>query len=463
MFLGREAELEYLNRQYEKKGSQMLVVYGQRNAGRTALIRQFGKDKELLFLYARSCSGREQRYLWAGECEACRMSMEKYPSYFELLWQLSKSAGKKLVLVIDGFENAVKNDPAFMKELADFLKDQGSVQELLILLSSSSVGFVENAMVSRIGEAALSISGFLKVKELKFEALQEYFAGYSLKQCLETYAVLGGLPGLWKHFSRELSPEENMIKKVLDKEGFFINEVFHYVNDELRETGVYHTILASLASGRQKLNDLHLHTEFGRAKISVYLKNLMELELVEKIFSYDTDGKANTQKGVYRIGNPLVYFYFRYIYSSLSAFQSLSSQEFYERYVKPECLFLTEPAMRRMCLERLQTQNEGGELPFCFTRFGEWVGKIGTIDIVAQDEAGHTLLVLCNCEKPLLTMDDYEWLMFLAKKARLMPQYIILYTLGEFDQAIQRLGQENGKVCLVTLGKDRFKIENNPV
>ena len=441
----------------------MLVVYGQRNAGRTALIRKFGKDKELLFLYARSCSGREQRYLWARECEAYRISMEKYPSYFDLLWQISKSLSKKLVLVIDEFENAVKNDAFFMKELAEFLKDQGTVQDLLILLCSSSVGFVENAMVSRIGEAALSISGFLKVKELKFEALREYFPAYSLKQCLETYAVLGGLPGLWKHFDPELSPEKNVITRLLDGEGFFFNEVFHYVNDELRETGVYHTILASLASGRQKLNDLHLHTEFGRAKISVYLKNLMELELVEKIFSYDTDGKANAQKGIYRIGNPLIYFYFRCIYTSLSIFKNLPPQEFYEKYVKPEYSSFVEPAMRGMCLERLQAQNERRELPFHFTRFGEWVGKIGTIDIVAQDEAGHTLVAMCNCEKPLLTMDDYEWLLFLAKKARLEPQMIILYALGEFDQDIQRLELGDEKVCLVTLGKNSDNSEGNPV
>lgn len=463
MFLGREAELGYLNQQYEKKGSQMLVVYGQRNAGRTALIRQFGKEKELLFLYARSCSGREQRYLWARECESYRMSMEEYPSYFELIRQISKPSGKKAVLVIDEFENAVRNDASFMRELADFLKDQGTVQELLILLSTSSVGFVENTMVSRIGEAALSISGFLKVKELKFEALREYFPEYSLEQCLETYAVLGGLPGLWKHFERELSPRENVINKVLDREGFFFNEVFHYINDELRETGVYHTILASLASGRQKLNDLHLHTEFGRAKISVYLKNLMELELVEKIFSYDTDGKANTQKGVYRIKNPLVYFYFRYVYSCLSTFVSLSPREFYVKHVEPEFSFLMEPAMRGMCLEQLQVQNESGKLPFRFTRYGEWVGKIGTIDIVAQDESGHTLLAMCNGGKPLLTMDDYEWLLFLAKKARLVPQFIILYTLGEFDQDLQRFIQGNEGIRLVTLGKENFNTENNPV
>ena len=51
----------------------------------------------------------------------------------------------------------------------------------------------------------------------------------------------------------------------------------------IAETAVYDTILATLADGRHgKLNDMYAHTGFSRAKISVYLKNLMELELVEK-------------------------------------------------------------------------------------------------------------------------------------------------------------------------------------
>lgn len=57
-----------------------------------------------------------------------------------------------------------------------------------------------------------------------------------------------------------------------------------WLSEESRETAVYDTILATLADGRHgKLNDMYAHTGFSRAKISVYLKNLMELELVENV------------------------------------------------------------------------------------------------------------------------------------------------------------------------------------
>ena len=55
-----------------------------------------------------------------------------------------------------------------------------------------------------------------------------------------------------------------------------------------------------MARDCNKLNDIYRHTGFSRAKISVYLKNLMELDLAEKVYSYDTEGRSDTQKGIYR-------------------------------------------------------------------------------------------------------------------------------------------------------------------
>lgn len=451
MFLGRTPELTYLEQRYQKQGSQMIVVYGQKNVGRTTLIREFAKGRPFVFFRARSCSGKEQRYLWSGEYDETRTTSARYPSYSELFLSIAQSSTEKVVLVIDEFQNVVKNDPEFMKELTTFLRNQGQVQEIFVILSSSSVGFVENNLVSKIGEAALSISGFLKVKELRFSHLKEYFPKYSIKELLEIYAVLGGFPGLWTTIDKNLTVKENIMNLFLKKNSILSREALFYVENELRETSVYFTILESLASGRQKLNDLFLHTDFCRAKISVYIKNLMELELVEKVFSYDTDGKSNVQKGVYRIQNPLVNFYFQFIYPYSSKLETMLPEEFFDCYIAPQFRFFVEPAMRKMCLEQLMLLNEAGALPIRFVKSGEWVGKIGTIDIITQDEAGHTLLALCNYEKKLLTGDDYDWLIFLAKKAKLVPLVVYLYTVGEFDESLKKMADKDSRIRLISL------------
>lgn len=451
MFLGRNTELNYLEQHYRKPGSQMIVVYGQKNVGRTTLLREFAKGRPFVFLRGRSCSGKEQRYLWSGELGDILTNQDSYPSYSEMLSNIAKSSTEKVVLVIDEFQNVVKNDPDFMKELTALLRNQGQIQEMFVVLSSSSVGFVENSLVGKIGEAALSISGFLKVKELKFSHLQEYFSRYTIRECLEIYAILGGFPGLWTHIDKNITVKENVQRLFLKKNSFLSREALFYVENELRETSVYFTILESLASGRQKLNDLYLHTDFCRAKISVYIKNLMELELVEKVFSYDTDGKSNVQKGVYRIQNPLVNFYFNFIYPYSSKLETMLPEEFYDAYIAPEFRFFVEPAMKKMCLEQMMQLNDAGELPIRFVKSGEWVGKIGTIDIVTQDEIGHTLLAMCNYEKKLLTCDDYEWLLFLAKKAKLVPLVVYMYTVGEFDDKLKKVAMSDTRIRLISL------------
>ena len=105
MFLGRTSELNYLEQRYQKQGSQMIVAYGQKNVGRTALLREFAKEKPFVFFSARSCSGKEQRYLWSGELDATENISERYPSYSELFLLISQKSDRKVVLIIDEFQN----------------------------------------------------------------------------------------------------------------------------------------------------------------------------------------------------------------------------------------------------------------------------------------------------------------------------------------------------------------------
>ena len=45
MLLGRTTELGYLNNYYDRDGSQILIVYGQKHIGKTALVKEFMKDR----------------------------------------------------------------------------------------------------------------------------------------------------------------------------------------------------------------------------------------------------------------------------------------------------------------------------------------------------------------------------------------------------------------------------------
>lgn len=436
MILGRTSELKYLNNCYDREGNQILVVYGQKYIGKTTLIKEFIQDKPNHYYLTPACSEREQAYQWGRLLRYEGAVLQEFPSFQDIFKSIVRRNVGKKVIVVDEFQNVVRAGDNFMKELVAFVHDQWNSTEVMVILCSSSIGWIENSMITKIGEAAHELSGFLKIREMPFEDIVQRFPNFRIEECVEAYAVLGGIPGLWNRFDDRLTIQQNICRNILNVNSFLFEEGERIVTEELREPAVYNTILASMAAGNHKLNDLYLHTEFSRAKISVYIKNLMELELVEKVFSYDTDGRENVQKGIYRISYPFVHFYFTYLYPHMSELQMLSVGEFYSRYIMPHFRSYVSEYYKQICRQHLAKWNERDKLPIRVGNIGEWVGKTGTLDIIAQDEQGLTLVGLCNWEKPMVTYDDYENLILFARKAKIKVDYIYMYTAGRFDEKL---------------------------
>lgn len=435
MLLGRVSELNYLNNYYDRDGSQILIVYGQKHIGKTTLVKEFMQDKPNYYYLAGACSEREQTYQWGRKLLYDGYSVDQFPTFHEIFAKIARRSDGKAVIVVDEFQHIVKASDRFMKELISFVHSQWNQNDVMVILCSSSIGWIENSMITRIGEAAYELSGFLKIREMPFTDIVQRFPNFRIEECVEAYAILGGIPGLWNQFDDRLTIQQNICRNILDRNSFLFEEGERMLTEQLREPGVYNTIMASIAAGNYKLNDLYLHTEFSRAKISVYLKNLIELELVKKVFSYDTAGKENVQKGIYRINHPFVDFYYTYMYPHMSDLQTLSVGEFYNRYVMPDFRKYVTRYFKQVCRQHLAKLNDRHKLPIELDSVGEWIGKMGELDIVAQDEEGHTLIGLCNWEKPM-TYEDYENLLVYAKKARINADYIYMYTAFRFDEKL---------------------------
>lgn len=451
MIIGRNTELKQLNTYYERDKSQILVVYGQKYIGKTTLLKEFMADKPGFYYLCESVSEREQKYRLGAFLAKLGTKTYKYPELQDVFSAFGQMHTQKKVIVFDEFQNMLKSNPSFCDELISFVHSNWNSQEYLIVLASSSVGFVENSLVEKIGEAAFEISGFLKVKELNFRDLCDYFSLYSNEECAVCWSIFGGVPGLWEMFDKHISVKENIIKNILSKTGPLFNVARSLLNDELRETGVYNTILSALSEGRRKLNDLYEHTEFSRAKISVYIKNLMELEFVEKVFSVDSDGRDNAQKGIYDISNNFLDFYYTYLFRNASFLEFEAPEEFYTLRVAPTLKAYVGKYYKDLCLEYLERNNARMKLPIPVERFGQWIGKQGNIDIVGRSEDGRYILGLCVYDKAMLTYDDYEWLLYCAKKAQISPDFIYLFAGNRFDEKLSLEAKVRSNIKLLLL------------
>lgn len=106
MFLGREKELEALERMYHKKGFQMTIVYGRRRIGKTALLNEFIREKNALYLPAEEVNDSLNLQKFSklvGEKLGIRgfPTVDDWNNFFSIIKE--QFGDERLVLVIDEY------------------------------------------------------------------------------------------------------------------------------------------------------------------------------------------------------------------------------------------------------------------------------------------------------------------------------------------------------------------------
>ena len=261
---------------------------------------------------------------------------------------------------------------------------------------------------------------------------------------------------MWQYFNDEFTLRENIENFILQSNERLFDYGQQYVAEELRETAVYNTLLGALADGKRKLNDLHRHTGFSRAKISVYLKNLIQLEIVEKVCSVATEGYDNTQKGIYQIKHPYVHFYYRYLFPNQTKIMFWETNEFYDQFIAPTFKKFAAESFKKVCREFLEKENVQDRLPDKYVSKGQWVGKKGNIDFIFQDEEGEILAGICNWEKEMMMYEDYSLFMECQEDAKIEAEYVVLFSAGKFDNRLRSEVKRNDKLALISLEQIHF-------
>ena len=127
MFIGRDRELQALNRLYEQKCFQMVVMYGRRRVGKTSLIREFSNDKPAVFYTATNdesivCLKDFTRCLKEFMTDdAALQGMESFSDWNAAFDYVTRIAQKRqLILIIDEFPYLAKTYPAIMSVLQKY-------------------------------------------------------------------------------------------------------------------------------------------------------------------------------------------------------------------------------------------------------------------------------------------------------------------------------------------------------
>ncbi len=431
--------LAALSRYRDDPGDPVVVFYGSRYIDDGAVVKALVRDRNCIHYKAACVSDIEQRLRMSFLPQLRQVPFSSVPTYADLFSAIAQVTheGERKILIFRDFENFFYESGDFLKELILFSRDPANAGRFVTFLISDNSVWVENSLVSRAGAYAGGIDGFVKKRESSFKEFRESFPSLPLRDAIALYTVFGGETALWKYTDQSLSAKENIIRLFLEDRAGGLGELaMNRLSGLVREPAVYATILANLAAGREKLSELHESTGISRSKLSVYLGTLMEPLFVEKVFSYGTVGTKETRKGVYRVANLFMRFYFRAIYPNESNLFGTDPERFYDMYVAPALTELMSYSFKRICREHLDLMNEQGRLPFEIEEEGEWNGKAGAIDIVAQGEHGETLVGICGFNNTL-TQEDYHFLMSYSKRAGLTPDHIFMFAGGGTDPELK--------------------------
>lgn len=449
----RTTDLKKLESYYEKSGNQMLLLYGRRGCQKEELIKEFVKNKKHFYYRCRQASALEQRRMMGKEIERqfdAKLQRDTYDEYFN---RIKSGDPSKLVVVIDEAQYVIKKDPEFIQSIVKLRMKRLYPGPVLILLVSSSLVWARQEAAEAFGEDAKRIDGQIEIENYNFLEAVRAFPRTSVRDCIKIYGVLGGVPAYLDKWDETQDIRSNICRLVLSPEGALFTEAENVIAAELRELSVYSTILAAIARGDNKLNELFHTTGFSRAKISVYMKNLSHFDIVEKLVSFETGGWENAKKGVYQIKDTFVNFWFKFIYPNQSDLYQMNPEQFYDTYIAPELDAYLKRYFRDVCTEYLMILNQMGKLPLRIHKVGTWVGKNGNIDIIAQSADRQNMIGFCNWNQPLMTMQMCEDMATAMEQAKLNSDHYYLFSATDFEPELKKYVTMDQRFVLIDMNE----------
>lgn len=457
MFIGREAELKFLEDKYNSTDGQLIVLYGRRRVGKTETLRQFCHKKESVFYTCTEVTDEQQLAGFSQRLLEKNAQAAKYIKSFADWEQALRSLKdlpqeNKQLIIIDEFPYMVKGNNAIPSILQKLWDEELKQCNIMLVLCGSSMSFIEKEILAEKNPLYGRATGILKMQAMDFYDAQQFFPNYSIEDKITAYAILGGIPHYLKQFSDKLTLAENIKNSILSRGSVLYSEVEFLMHQELRETSVYNAVIEAVALGNTRLNDIFQKTQIEKSKLSVYLKNLLELGILCREFPVDANIKeqANAQRGLYKVTDNFFRFWYAFVFPNVSELEAGEVDGIYKYVVQPELDRYTSFVFEDVCQQYLRKQNRKQLLPFYFTKIGRWWNKTDEIDIMAVDyQKQHVLLGECKYKESTVDVKDLKY--FLAKQVGVdKERYYYFFSKNGYTQQACSYAEKQG-VRLVKL------------
>lgn len=420
MFYNRENELASLESEYGRKGSAFSVIYGRRRVGKTALIYQYIKNKPALFIYATEANFliqleniKSQLIKLIDKPYLLDIKLESFEQLFGLLGEYHFD--KKLVLVIDEYQNLCKIDKAFSSELQRIWDMQLQHKNIHLILSGSVISMMHSEILDYTAPLYGRRTTNIHLKQLAFRYIKTFLPSLDREDELRVFASFGTIPKYLELYDDSQSFYDNVTHNILNKNAFLYSEGNFLLKQELNDVSTYFSILETISKGDTKIGDIASRLQVPSTHITRYISKLIDLDILIKEIPITESNPLKSKMGRYKFKDRFLNFWFYYVYKNynhleINQIETVLDEikmNFNDRFVSF--------AFEDFILEDIQ-HKPSKYINFIPKKIGRWWNKNEEIDIVVMDDK-HICFIECKWQN---SVNKERVLHQLIKKSKLV-------------------------------------------
>ena len=396
-FINRNDELDFLESEYKREGSSLVILYGRRRVGKTALAAEFIKGKNAVYFLATEENETQNRNAFkniVAEKNSNELLMNANVDSWDVIFKvwLDSTADGKKIMVIDEFQYLGKTNNAFPSIFQRIWDTQLKENDVMVILCGSLISMMEGQTLYYSSPLYGRRTGQIKLKQMPFKHYNEFFPGKTERELIEYYAITGGVPKYIELFYDSKDIYSAIENNVLSKSSFLYDEPNFLLQHEVSEVGSYFSIIKTIASGNRKLSKIAAALELKQTGLTKYLKTLIDLDILEREIPVTEEYPEKSKRGLYKIKDNFMIFWFRFIYPNLNFIESehgeLVMKKIRANLVDSHIAYIYED----ICIEKMWQLNAEGVWDCHFDQVGRWWNGNAEIDIVAIDKSGNNII-----------------------------------------------------------------------
>lgn len=389
-FVDREKELEILEKEYKSEGSSFVIIYGRRRVGKTTLISKFINNKKALFFLASRESEYQNRLVFrdrAAEFIGSELLKNVDVKNWDIIFKeiMNTSFDSKPIIVFDEFQYIGKSEPSFPSIFQRIWEEQLKNKSVMVILCGSLISLMEQQTLEYSSPLYGRRTAQIKLKQIPFKYYYEFFEKRSSRELVEMYSLTGGVAKYIEQCVNSKDVYSAIRDNVINRSSYLYEEPFFLLQQEVSEIGSYFSIIRAIAMGNNKLSAISNILAIKATSLSIYLKTLIDLDILEREVPITEDNPEKSKMGLYKIKDNFIRFWFMFIYPNRSYIESNNEQVVFDKIKKS---FITDHVAfvyEDICREKMWDLCAKNKWPFYFTKVGRWWNNKTEIDLIALD------------------------------------------------------------------------------